>query len=53
MLIAIAVLLTAIFWISYVVVYFWKGIYAWFDNRFGPVSRPPPIKRKAKRRFYD
>ncbi len=52
MLIAITVLLTAIFWIGYVVVYFWEGIYSWFDNRFGPQSRPV-VKRKVKRRFYD
>ena len=44
-------LLAVVFWTSYVVVYFWKEIYGWLDNRWGPQSRPE--KTKIKRRLYD
>ncbi len=51
MLILILIGLTILFWTGYVMVYFWEEIYGWFDNRWGPPSRPE--KTKMKRRFYD
>ncbi len=52
MLVPILIGLAVVFWTGYFVVYFWNEIYGWFDNRWGPPSRPPK-KTKMKRRLYD
>ena len=52
MLVAILIVLSLIFWTGYVVIYFWEGIYGWFDNRWGPKHRPVKVKRQ-KRRLYE
>ncbi len=52
MLIALLIVLTAIFWVGYVAIYFWDEIYAWFDNRWGPKHRPVKVKR-PRRGIYE
>ena len=52
MLIAILVVLTVVGWVSMACVYFRLEIYHWFDNRFGPPSRPRKPER-PRRRMYD
>ena len=52
MLIPILIALTVIFWVGYFLIYFWREIYVWFDNRWGPPSRKEK-KPKLRRRFYE
>ena len=53
MLILSIVIVSVILWAAVYIFYFWRPIYAWFDNRFGPKHVVPKPPKPPRRRMYD